>query len=587
MKDSCDMVSIQKNNNKDTTKLTLDVTEFRSDDILDDVDSTAPCQQLQQQRLKQKRCMELNDAYESLEKMRRLNLELACQERGIYHNVDYEGCTSCLFERGGKGGRKMVRWFPRNNKTKKSAISLRPNQKPIILQQFAEERQNKRKPLRCLTCGAPCCWKHSSSLFRQQKQQQQQQGEIIHVCQECEQIFRMDFIIDCMTLEQKARREKLDRMIDLYDRARLLLLFSAQFLDDIIIPGLENKTKCRNKMHLGGSSVGMVSGALGVAAFANILTPAGTPLLIASLLLGTGATALQAGTEIRSRFFDDTTKVADRILATHGMLRSILIVTQTLQKVATHDQICMGDALLEEISPVLEELQNKKDFFRSNEKPVLWPGRISGRFPLVGVEGGTTIAQSSRILAQSSVTTTALSTLRLARMAGTALAAATILIEARSIHKTLRIIRAGSPCEKAEALRRVQDDLQNHLPTTEVLDQDCQGYLDYMDNRGRRILQEEAVRMLLQVSISDDTVDDSSNPEEEEEEEEEIVIMEDDGVSSKSLFTDTQTKSSSSTSSLFHRIQSQKQDSNGLSELHHHTSKDKVGDSGHTKDRGK
>lgn len=44
----------------------------------------------------------LNSAYEALEKMRRLNLEIQCHETGIPHDkIDYDMCTACMMENRG------------------------------------------------------------------------------------------------------------------------------------------------------------------------------------------------------------------------------------------------------------------------------------------------------------------------------------------------------------------------------------------------------------------------------------------------------------------------------------------------------
>jgi hypothetical protein len=59
---------------------------------------------------------------------------------------------------------------------------------------------------------------------------------------------------------------------------------------------------------------------------------------------------------------------------------------------------------------------------------------------------------------------------------GGAISAAVLVIEANAIHSTLKSIHDGSPCEKANELRRVLQDLQ-HFPTSSELDGECQAYL--------------------------------------------------------------------------------------------------------------
>ena len=81
-----------------------------------------------------------------------------------------------------------------------------------------------------------------------------------------------------------------------------------------------------------------MSGVLGIAAAASILTPAGPPLLIASLVFGGGATSVQMGNEAMN-YFSEPNKLADRIIALHGMTLSILRVTSTLRDAMMRDHI--------------------------------------------------------------------------------------------------------------------------------------------------------------------------------------------------------------------------------------------------------
>jgi hypothetical protein len=121
----------------------------------------------------------------------------------------------------------------------------------------------------------------------------------------------------------------IDEMIGLYDRCLMLLRFSAQFIDTIATL-LEQKQEQQNKIGL-GSSAGVVSGVLGVVAAATILTPVGPPLLIASLVFGGSALAVQTSGSDAMNYFLEPNKLADRILSLHGMLHSLLRVTGTLR----------------------------------------------------------------------------------------------------------------------------------------------------------------------------------------------------------------------------------------------------------------
>ena len=335
-------------------------------------------------------------------------------------------------------------------------------------------------------CGTPTCAKHSSPSFRR---------EGITVCKDCESVFQMDFIVDCLTLDKKQRQCKVDKLIDLYDRAVLFLKLSSQYIDDVA-DALEDTKKRHNHINVGGSSVGIVSGVLGVAAAATILTPAGAPLLLASLMLGTGATAVQTGTDLNSKFFSEPNKVADRIIATHGMSLSVLSVTGTLRDAATRDHI-RTDSYNDD-SPILMELKKNHIPNRQALLATMTAGRFSlASAELLGLAEGATIARSARLMSRTG--TAAARTLRFARVAGGALAAATLLVEAKGMYSTVESIKAGSPCEKAAALRQIQQDLPD-LPATADLEKECNAYLSYMDQRGRLMQEEEAIQLLMEVS---------------------------------------------------------------------------------------
>ena len=62
------------------------------------------------------------------------------------------------------------------------------------------------------------------------------------------------------------------------------------------------------------------------------------------------------------------------------------------------------------------------------------------------------------------------------RFAGGALSAAVLVMEANAIQSTLRSMNEGSPCDKADTLRRVKIEIGD-FPSTNELDDECQAYL--------------------------------------------------------------------------------------------------------------
>uniref|UniRef100_A0A7S2Y7B2 Uncharacterized protein n=1 Tax=Entomoneis paludosa TaxID=265537 RepID=A0A7S2Y7B2_9STRA len=75
--------------------------------------------------------------------MRRVNLELKCQEYGM-REVDHHDCSACTLEKAeaATAGGKII--FPR-------------------IKRFVDDQ--KSKPNQCLTCGSPSCGRHSADTF--------------------------------------------------------------------------------------------------------------------------------------------------------------------------------------------------------------------------------------------------------------------------------------------------------------------------------------------------------------------------------------------------------------------------------------
>jgi hypothetical protein len=446
----------------------------------------------EKQEISKNTIMELNDAYQSMEKMRRLNLEMECFEVGI-KEVDFEQCTTCLMTKTQEASR-----FPRLQKIAdqaatsestrfprirslwgKSNTDQKTKEKTVVLpriQHFMDERR-KASSSPCLICAAPSCSAHSSANFRK---------EGITLCHSCERLFEIDFIIDCVsTADATDRAKHIDHMIDLYDRSLLLLKYSSQYIETIAT-SLEQKKEQQNRIGLGSSGVGMVSGVLGVAAAATILTPAGPPLLIASLLFGGSASAVQTGSDAMN-YFSEPHKLADRIIALQGMLHSILRVTGTLRDAMLRDHI-RTDAYLAENAPLTEQVQKT---VQKNRAGILAGANMSRSITLGGaasVEAGAVAGAEVSVIGARAGTglsragTAAVRTIRFARFAGGALSAAILVMEANAIQNTLKSIRAGNPCDKAATIRKILEELQE-LPSTTDLDAECQAYLKALVNR--------------------------------------------------------------------------------------------------------
>jgi len=260
-----------------------------------------------------------------------------------------------------------------------NTISPKPtpvkSDKPIALpriQRLINKRtQNNTSP--CLICSSPSCPSCSSSSFRK---------EGITLCLKCERLFELDFIVDCVsTSDPTQRAERIEYMVDCYDRCILLLQYSKQFATQISA-SLEDQTKKQDIIGLASSSVGVLSGVLGIAAAASILTPAGPPLLIASLFFGGGATTVQSGTEALN-YLSEPRKLADRIIALHGMSLSILRVTSTLRDAMLRDHIRTD---VYEVEPVALTNQVKQSYGK-NKTAVVMGSNFGRSLTLGGLAG--------------------------------------------------------------------------------------------------------------------------------------------------------------------------------------------------------
>lgn len=532
----------------------------------------------------------LNVAYEALEKMRRLNLEMQCFDRCGLTKINFECCTTCLLnktintnrfpklqkihEQTSEDRAKISAGFQRfvaatntgatiaantananlsklgtmlgqkpkagnsseqqpqqseqqipifgklwnkarigntgnNGTTRNQTPSTTPSTDTESLDQKPKATTDDRvlpgiqnlldarlKSPPCLICASPSCKAHSSASFRK---------DGITLCLSCERLFELDFIVDCVSESDPILRAKhIDRMIDCYDRCLLLLKYSCRFIEPIA-KSLEESQEKQNKIGLGSSGVGVLSGVLGIAAAASILTPAGPPLLIASLVFGGGATTVQMGNEAMN-FFSEPNKFADRIIALHGMTLSILRVTSTLRDAMMRDHI-RTDVFFEPDQEKLAEQLHKK--FEEARNGVL-VGATAGRGVALGgvalteagavagaeagalaaraasVEAGAVAASSGAAAGARGATamSRAAATMRFARFAGGALSAAVLVMEANAIQHTLKSIEEGNPCEKAKTMRKILEDMENKLlPSTSALDEECQAYLNVMLSR--------------------------------------------------------------------------------------------------------
>jgi hypothetical protein len=409
--------------------------------------------------------LELNSAYESWEQARRHSVEEECSKRGLaFTEETMHTCFTCLKEPVTKA--KPVLSDALGNPLFPVLFKLRQTGQDAVL--------NARKSdSPCLLCAAVVCNRHSNAAFRK---------EGVSVCQDCVKCLEYDF---ASAQVAQAVHEYLQHLIDLYQRAHLLLQYCSQFML-ATADSLEKTTKQHNHIGVGGSGAGLVSGALGIAAAISILTPAGPPLLVASIVFGGSATAVQTGSEAY-KYYGEPNQFANRILLLQGIAERILVVVRTMRD---------GKLL-----PYLNQAMSSEDQKADNCTGHI-PQQQADQGPTMkdaakaGVRIGCNAATSASLFAQeaaatsanlfaqeatltgrfvSRATTTAARTARFARFAGGALSAATMILEAHEMRKTLDHIKLGSPCEKAEAIRTVYANM-THMPSTVYVKNMCESY---------------------------------------------------------------------------------------------------------------
>ncbi|KAL3935018.1 MAG: hypothetical protein SGBAC_009385 [Bacillariaceae sp.] len=335
--------------------------------------------------------MSLDVAYKSLEMIRKVNLQV---EFG--REIEDTECVLSL---------RQARDAPEVLPGTKSRFRKWVSDKTV---------SNKASP--CLTCGTSVSKAFRSTEFARQN---------ITVCLDCANFFSIDHLMRNVVHTNEDSREvkkrKTNHMFEVYDRALLVLTYSVQFIDEVAL-ALEENTSRHNKVGLGSSATGMVSGGLGVAAAVTIFTPVGPPLLLASILFGSGAAAVDAASEAVN-YRCEPNKMADRILTLHSIISCISRLPAAIDMERTAEE--------EKDVHTAEEGQSALHWRRT---------AMNGLKPLT---------------------------------AG-ALSAVSIFTEAREMKNTVDKIRAGNPCEKAERLKQIKENVRS-LPKTDILSTQLQG----------------------------------------------------------------------------------------------------------------
>jgi guanyl-specific ribonuclease Sa len=437
---------------------------------------------------KKKSVVELNDAFVQWEAKHQAEVEAECIRLGIPFEEDIKHqCFACVKEttletkKAEKATRNTALFadstgnpmFPRLHK-------LRVSTRDIITTNTQQVRTAVTKnDAPCLLCATVCCGKHSSSAFRK---------ENVTLCLDCVKTVESNQFQISKTLPEVEAHT--NQLYELYERALILLQYCDTYIE-VTAEQLEQQTKQHNEIAgVGGSSVGLASGILGVAAACTILTPMGPPLLLGSLVMGGSATAVQAGGEAY-KYYSEPNQLANRIMTLHSIVVMILDKIDSMRNKTLIPYLEEAAVKLE----VIEQLHTSSMSSDTQTKVArLSAGACIGS--TAATSAAASLAASEGAMAGrfvSRATTAAARTARFARFAGGALSAATLVLEARELRRTLDQIEKGHPCEKAELLRKIHGNLEN-LPSRNKVRRTCRSYVKV---RSREIFQEAMTGALI------------------------------------------------------------------------------------------
>mmetsp|Transcript_9854 Transcript_9854/g.15155 ORF Transcript_9854/g.15155 Transcript_9854/m.15155 type:complete len:615 (+) Transcript_9854:83-1927(+) len=430
--------------------------------------------------------MDLNVAYEALENMRKANLEVQFAD-----NVDCTQCTQCLrayvkkekemkeVVLDGRRIRRFARRFRRvsDSPRKRKGSSRSPSPTSVMDDSHHDESRSKQRVLpkmqhkSCLVCCSPVCNAHSSETFRQ--------GSIL-ICTECSPLFSIDYIQESLVPkfiedDEQRRKKCLYRMVEMYDRALLMLKFSAQYIDDVS-NSLEISSKRNHALSSRASKTSLVSGITGVVAAATIFTPAGPPLLIASLFFGGSATAISTGSEAVT-FHSEPNKLADKIIVIHALVKSLMRVTNVLHQAVVDPESFSDTDNVRDEGTAFRPPMNRIDEMEKYDPE--WNDDSSMDEKEEGNKEGELMSTVARATAETAT--------RLVKFAGDALHnSSTKTVEVNDINDTVQRISAGSPHDKAEILQSIKKEMKI-IPETGIIADLCDQYMVQIASGPREI----------------------------------------------------------------------------------------------------
>ena len=209
-----------------------------------------------------KTVLELNENFLEWEKARHAEVEQECKRLGIpCTDETKQKCFACLKQDATKPPEKKPAAALLTTSTGKPMFPMLYKLRQSGQDLVKENTQQIRSAVKtdtdapCLLCATKCCAQHSSPAFKR---------ENVTLCLQCvDQVEHHYYATAKMPVDVERETQ---RLCDLYGRALLLLQYTAQFMLETA-KQLEEQTARHNEIAgVGGSSVGLASGILGVAA---------------------------------------------------------------------------------------------------------------------------------------------------------------------------------------------------------------------------------------------------------------------------------------------------------------------------------
>jgi hypothetical protein len=463
--------------------------------------------------------MALNDAYVALETMRKQNLEVTfCSKTNVTNRNIHEHCTACLYQELAqpslvRSNSSTSRWSfaARRRPTKIPSCLVCAN--PVCRQHSCKEQHS----VGLVTC-LDCVWLLDTETIIQKLQ-----STTAAATATSRQVL-IDQMVNAydraLILLQAASPQVHQIIVELESSSKSTTQLQVSSSSVGILSGVTGV----------GAIAGPAAAAIHFTYAASLLTPVGPPLLLASLLLGGTAASASIGTEVyqKTRHHSHRGQQVSQLVTWYQVVHNIRTVLMgcgsSSSCIARHEEASEekelaamenddkdSDVILLDSRQVMDTLvarvpdddstaTNNNDMDATDSETnltessptntaVVVPNSSNNNkrhslaclMPLTPLVDDVFLTVSKVFMVPSSggarlavsrASSHALKVAQIATLACGALSAATIVMEASNLSKSLEHWKKGSPCEKAQLLRQIQSELVI-LPTTDMIARQC------------------------------------------------------------------------------------------------------------------